>query len=94
MNGTAARDDRRSGGTEHPSGMRIFLIAGEESGDRLGASLMAAIEGLAPCPVTFAGVGGSAMAERGRPAPGHTSACSLHIGASPDATSRRTACRP
>jgi len=45
--------------------MRIFLIAGEESGDRLGASLMAAIEGLAPCLVTFAGVGGSAMAERG-----------------------------
>jgi len=45
--------------------MSIFLIAGEESGDRLGASLMAAIEDLAPCPVTFAGVGGSAMAERG-----------------------------
>src|SRR5437899_12387376 len=45
--------------------MRIFLIAGEESGDRLGASLMAAIEELAPCPVTFAGIGGSAMAERG-----------------------------
>jgi lipid-A-disaccharide synthase len=45
--------------------MSIFLIAGEESGDRLGASLMAAIQDLAPCPVTFAGVGGSAMAERG-----------------------------
>ena len=65
MNGTAARDDRRSGGTEHPSGMRIFLIAGEESGDRLGASLMAAIEGLASGPVTFSGVGGGAMAECG-----------------------------
>src|SRR5215471_5120175 len=65
MNGTAARDDRRSGGTERPSGMRIFLIAGEESGDRLGASLMAAIEGLASGPVTFFGVGGSAMAECG-----------------------------
>jgi lipid-A-disaccharide synthase len=45
--------------------MSIFLIAGEESGDRLGASLMGAIQDLAPCPVTFAGVGGSAMAERG-----------------------------
>src|SRR5258708_38255000 len=45
--------------------MRIFLIAGEESGDRLGASLMGAIEDRAPCPVTLAGVGGSAMAERG-----------------------------
>jgi lipid-A-disaccharide synthase len=51
--------------TEHRAGMSIFLIAGEESGDRLGASLMAAIQDLAPCPVTFAGVGGSAMAERG-----------------------------
>ncbi len=45
--------------------MRIFLIAGEESGDRLGASLMAAIETLAPSPVRFAGIGGRAMTERG-----------------------------
>jgi lipid-A-disaccharide synthase len=65
MNSMAARDDRRSGSTEHPSSMRIFLIAGEESGDRLGASLMAAIEALASGPVTFSGVGGGAMAERG-----------------------------
>jgi lipid-A-disaccharide synthase len=47
------------------TGMRIFLIAGEESGDRLGASLMTAIAALAPGPVTFAGIGGRAMAERG-----------------------------
>src|SRR5215831_7767828 len=46
-------------------GMHIFLIAGEESGDRLGASLMAAIENVAPCPVTFSGIGGEAMTERG-----------------------------
>src|SRR5258708_18880524 len=65
MSAMAASRDRSSGSTEHRAGMSIFLIAGEESGDRLGASLMAAIEGLAPCPVTFAGVGGSAMAERG-----------------------------
>jgi lipid-A-disaccharide synthase len=45
--------------------MRIFLIAGEESGDNLGASLMAATEALAPGPVTFAGIGGRAMTERG-----------------------------
>src|SRR6266700_1334983 len=45
--------------------MNIFLIAGEESGDRLGAALMVDIEALAPGPVTFSGVGGSAMAERG-----------------------------
>ncbi len=50
---------------EQRSGLHIFLIAGEESGDRLGASLMAAVEGLASCPVTFSGIGGHAMAERG-----------------------------
>jgi lipid-A-disaccharide synthase len=65
MSATAASRDGSSGSPEHRSGMSIFLIAGEESGDHLGASLMAAIEDLALCPVTFAGVGGSAMAERG-----------------------------
>jgi lipid-A-disaccharide synthase len=65
MNGMAARDDQQSGSTGHPSGISIFLIAGEESGDHLGASLMAAIQALAPGPVTFSGVGGGAMAERG-----------------------------
>jgi lipid-A-disaccharide synthase len=65
MNGMAVRSDRRSGSAEHFPGMRIFMIAGEESGDRLGASLMAAIEALAPGPVTFSGIGGRAMTERG-----------------------------
>src|SRR5262249_21936670 len=65
MIGTAARDHWRSGSGEHLSGMRIFLIAGEESGDRLGASLMAGIEALAPGQVTFSGIGGRAMTERG-----------------------------
>jgi lipid-A-disaccharide synthase len=45
--------------------VRIFLIAGEESGDHLGAALMAAIENLASFPVSFSGIGGGAMAERG-----------------------------
>ena len=63
MNGVAVRN-RPSGTAERSSGMRIFLIAGEESGDRLGASLMAAIEALAPGPVTFSGIGGTAMTER------------------------------
>ncbi len=65
MSAMAASRDRSSGSTEHRAGMSIFLIAGEESGDRLGASLMAAIEDLAPCPVTFAGVGGSSSAAAG-----------------------------
>jgi len=47
------------------AGLDIFIIAGEESSDRLGAALMAAIEAQAGGPVGFAGVGGAAMAERG-----------------------------
>jgi lipid-A-disaccharide synthase len=46
--------------------LNIFVIAGEESGDRLGAPLMDAIAAQAAgTPVAFAGVGGHAMAERG-----------------------------
>jgi lipid-A-disaccharide synthase len=45
--------------------LKIFLVAGEESGDRLGGALMAAIAAAAPGPVVFEGVGGAAMAERG-----------------------------
>ncbi len=48
-----------------PAPLRLFLIAGEESGDRLGGALMAAVKALAPGPVAFRGVGGRAMAEQG-----------------------------
>jgi lipid-A-disaccharide synthase len=65
MSGTAASGDGSPANTEHRSPMRIFLIAGEESGDLLGAPLMAAIEALAPGPVIFSGIGGRAMAEHG-----------------------------
>jgi len=44
--------------------MRIFLVAGEASGDRLGAALMAALKTLRP-DVTFDGIGGALMAEQG-----------------------------
>jgi len=63
MSGMAAPADKSAGSTK--PGMSIFLIAGEESGDRLGASLMTAIEDLASCPVRFSGIGGGAMTERG-----------------------------
>lgn len=44
---------------------RIFLIAAEESGDRLGAGLIKAVrERLGPA-ATFAGIGGRHMAEQG-----------------------------
>ncbi len=44
--------------------MRIFLIAGEASGDQLGAGLMAALRRAQP-EVEFCGVGGAAMASAG-----------------------------
>jgi len=44
--------------------MNLFLIAGEPSGDRLGAALMAGLRGLVP-QVAFHGVGGPLMAAQG-----------------------------
>jgi lipid-A-disaccharide synthase len=46
------------------SSVKIFLVAGEESGDQLGAKLMAALRRRLP-DVTFSGVGGHAMAAEG-----------------------------
>ena len=43
--------------------MRVFVIAGEASGDKLGAALMAGLSGLTD--VKFDGVGGLLMAEQG-----------------------------
>jgi lipid-A-disaccharide synthase len=43
--------------------LKLFLIAGEPSGDRLGAALMAGLKALAP--VEFAGVGGPLMRAEG-----------------------------
>ena len=44
--------------------MRIFLLAGEPSGDRLGAALIATLKQLRPN-IQFEGVGGPAMASEG-----------------------------
>lgn len=44
--------------------MRVFLVAGEVSGDKLGGALMAGLRVLAP-DVTFVGVGGPLMAAQG-----------------------------
>jgi len=46
------------------AGPHIFLVAGEESGDRLGASLIAAIRRRHPG-AQFSGVGGAHMADEG-----------------------------
>lgn len=45
--------------------LHIFLVAGEESGDRLGAALIAALRRGAAGPVRFSGIGGSHMAAEG-----------------------------
>ena len=47
-------------------GPRIYLVAGEESGDRLGAALIRALRRARP-DIEFAGVGGSHMAGEGVP---------------------------
>lgn len=45
-----------------PDALRIFIVAGEESGDRLGAALMTALTMRAEGrPIVFAGVGGEHM---------------------------------
>lgn len=45
--------------------LRLFLIAGEPSGDRLGAALMAGIKALTQGPVEFHGIGGPLMQAEG-----------------------------
>jgi lipid-A-disaccharide synthase len=44
--------------------VRIFLVAGEASGDKLGAAVMAGLRSLDPH-VSFDGIGGAAMADEG-----------------------------
>ena len=53
--------------TEHgaQAGPLVFLIAGEASGDNLGARLMAALKRRTGERIRFAGVGGAAMAREG-----------------------------
>ncbi|MDU8913046.1 lipid-A-disaccharide synthase [Aestuariicoccus sp. MJ-SS9] len=46
--------------------MRVFIIAGEPSGDKLGAALMAGMRGLLPeGDVSFTGIGGPRMTDEG-----------------------------
>ena len=45
--------------------LRLFLIAGEHSGDALGGKLIEALRTLSPRPLELAGVGGELMADQG-----------------------------
>ncbi|GJM93109.1 hypothetical protein PR202_ga09635 [Eleusine coracana subsp. coracana] len=42
--------------------LRVFVVAGEVSGDSLASRLMASLRVLSPVPVRFAGVGGCVLA--------------------------------
>ena len=46
-------------------GLHVFLVAGEDSGDRLGAALIAAIKQRSQGRARFSGVGGAHMAQAG-----------------------------
>jgi lipid-A-disaccharide synthase len=48
-----------------PRSRRIFIVAGEHSGDALGAKLMAAMKARSDMPILFTGVGGEAMEAEG-----------------------------
>lgn len=48
-----------------PRTRRIFIVAGEHSGDNLGGKLMAALKAESDNPIVFSGVGGEAMAAQG-----------------------------
>ncbi|PKU84977.1 putative lipid-A-disaccharide synthase, mitochondrial [Dendrobium catenatum] len=39
--------------------LRVFIVAGEVSGDSIASRLMASIKKISPYPVRFSGVGGS-----------------------------------
>ncbi|KAL2347624.1 hypothetical protein Fmac_001624 [Flemingia macrophylla] len=45
--------------------LRVFLVAGEVSGDSIASRLMASLKTLSPFPLRFAGIGGAKMASEG-----------------------------
>jgi lipid-A-disaccharide synthase len=51
--------------TSEPDGPHVFIVAGEESGDRLGAALIAALRTATAGRVRVSGVGGAQMAREG-----------------------------
>lgn len=48
-----------------PRSRRIFIVAGEHSGDHLGGKLMAALKARSETPILFSGVGGEMMEAEG-----------------------------
>jgi len=48
-----------------PAALRLFLVAGEHSGDQLGGKLISALRDMSERPLRITGVGGQAMAAQG-----------------------------
>ncbi|KAA3459197.1 putative lipid-A-disaccharide synthase, mitochondrial [Gossypium australe] len=45
--------------------LRVFIVAGEVSGDSIASRLMASLNKISPLPIRFSGVGGSRMSNQG-----------------------------
>ena len=56
----------KSGASEAAEPLRVYVVAGEASGDQHAAPLMRAIRALSPRPVAFRGIGGPAMRAEGQ----------------------------
>lgn len=63
--GSAAARPVRTSGTAARQDLRLFLVAGEHSGDALGAKLMAALNRVGKGQVHYLGVGGEEMEREG-----------------------------
>ncbi len=59
------RSQGKAGQSPQGEPLRLFLIAGEHSGDALGGKLIEALRSLSPRPLALAGVGGELMADQG-----------------------------
>jgi lipid-A-disaccharide synthase len=54
-----------AGESMKPRTRRIFIVAGEHSGDNLGGKLMAALKAKSDNPIVFSGIGGESMEAQG-----------------------------
>ncbi|KAL1191847.1 putative lipid-A-disaccharide synthase [Cardamine amara subsp. amara] len=45
--------------------LRVFIVSGEVSGDKIGSRLMSSLKKLSPLPLRFHGIGGSLMCKQG-----------------------------
>ena len=82
------RSQGRAGEALQDKPLRLFLVAGEHSGDALGGKLIEAMRALSPRPLELTGVGLQLVFrpnERGKRRVlsfyvGHPNSCSLHAG--------------